>query len=135
MASSRRPALVPRHAARILDQALNQSRVVAVVGARQVGKTTLARQVTEEKNGTYLNLEDPGVLDSVERDPEAVLASPRPIAIDEFQHGGDGLLRAIKGHVDRRKAPGQVLLTGSTRFTTVPMLSESLAGRIALLDL
>ena len=135
MASSRRPSLIPRHAERLLGRALNQSRVVAVVGARQVGKTTLARRATEERNGTYLNLEDPGTLESVERDPEAVLASPRPLAIDEFQHGGDELLRVIKGHVDRRRAPGQVLLTGSTRFTTVPMLSESLAGRVAILDL
>lgn len=135
MAKRRRPKLTPRRASRLLVQSLNQSRVVALVGARQVGKTTLARRVAEERGGTYLNLEDPGVLDVIERDPGAVFASPRPVVIDEFQHGGDGLLRAVKGRVDRRKAPGQVLLTGSTRFTTVPMLSESLAGRVVILEL
>lgn len=135
MAASRTPSLLPRHAHRLLGQVLGQSRVVALVGARQVGKTTLARLVCEAKGGTFLNLEDPTIHDAVDRDPDAMLDGPRPVTIDEFQHGGDTLLRAIKGRVDRRKSPGQVLLTGSTRFTTVPMLSESLAGRIVILDL
>lgn len=135
MAATRRSSFLPRQAHRLLNRALNQSRVVALVGARQVGKTTLARLVTEAKDGTFLNLEEPGVLDAVERDPGTVLGSPRPITIDEFQHGGDALLRAIKAKVDRWRSPGQVLLTGSTRFTTVPMLSESLAGRVVILDL
>lgn len=135
MPSSRRLSYLPRHAEPLLRRALNQHRVVAVVGARQVGKTTLARRVCEAKGGTYVDLEEPGVLEAVELDPSALFQGSRPIVIDEFQHGGDALLRAVKRWVDRRQSPGQVLLTGSTRFTTVPMISESLAGRVGLLDL
>ena len=57
------------------------------------------------------------------------------LVIDEVQRGGDELLLALKAHVDRDDRPGRFLLTGSTRFLTVPNLSESLAGRVDLIDL
>ena len=135
MPASRRPAYLLRRAEPLVRRALNQHRVVAVIGARQVGKTTLVRRVCEATGGMYVDLEEPGVLEAVELDPTALFQGKRPIVIDEFQQGGDALLRAVKRWVDQRKSPGQVLLTGSTRFTTVPMISESLAGRVVLLDL
>ena len=63
------------------------------------------------------------------------MARDRLLIIDEVQRGGDDLLLAIKARVDTDNRPGQFLLTGSTRFLTVPRLSESLAGRVDLIDL
>jgi uncharacterized protein len=133
MVVSRR--LLPRSLLPRLEDALATSRVVALVGARQVGKTTLAAQVFRARRGTYRTLDDPAALEQVRRDPEAFLDVPGPLAIDEFQRGGDDLLRAIKLRVDADPRPGRFLLTGSTRFTTLPSLAESLAGRIAIVEL
>jgi hypothetical protein len=55
--------------------------------------------------------------------------------VDEFQRGGDSLLRAVKTLVDEDPRPGQFVLTGSTRFLTLPTISESLAGRVHIVDL
>lgn len=111
------------------------SRVVGLLGARQVGKSTLARQVARARRGTYRTLDDPVALDAARRDPEAFLDERSPLVIDEFQRGGDDLLRAIKRRVDEDPRTGRFLVTGSTRFTAVSSLSESLAGRIALVEL
>ena len=59
----------------------------------------------------------------------------RPLIIDEIQRGGDPLLLAIKHVVDQTGDRGQFILSGSTRFLTVPTLSESLAGRVGFVDL
>jgi predicted AAA+ superfamily ATPase len=80
-------------------------------------------------------LDDPRDLEAARRDPDAFLERRLPLVIDEFQRGGDDLLRAIKRRVDDDPRPGRFLVTGSTRFTTVSSLSESLAGRIALVEL
>jgi len=58
-----------------------------------------------------------------------------PRIVDEVQLGGDELVRAIKMEVDRSRKPGQFILSGSSRFLTIPTLSESLAGRIAFIEL
>ncbi len=63
------------------------------------------------------------------------MSVPRPTFLDEVQRAGDPLILAIKTATDRDRRPGQFFLSGSTRFLTVPTLSESLAGRVALLDL
>lgn len=104
-------------------------------GPRQSGKTTLVRRVAERRGGTYLTLDDPLAREVAARDPDALLDAARPVVVDEFQFGGDALVRAVKRRADRDPRPGGVLLTGSTRFTTVPTLSESLAGRAEIVDL
>lgn len=106
-----------------------------VSGPRQSGKTTLAREVCAARGGTFVTLDDPTALQAARTDPVGFLARKRPLTIDEVQRGGDRLLRAIKADVDRRDDRGAFLLTGSTRFLSVPTLSESLAGRIDLFDL
>jgi uncharacterized protein len=81
-------------------------------------------------------LDDRAVLRAARTDPSGLLAaSRRPLVIDEVQRGGDGLVLAIKAAVDRDDAAGQFILTGSSRFLTVPTLSESLAGRARIVDL
>jgi hypothetical protein len=72
------------------------------------------------------------VLDGALRDPDGLIsATPTPVVLDEVQKAPD-LLRAIKRRVDRDKAPGQYLLTGSANLMTLASVSETLAGRVAL---
>jgi predicted AAA+ superfamily ATPase len=129
-------AIVPRAAtARVYDYA-SSFRVVVVNGPRQAGKTTLLRLYQARHGGELWTLDDDEVLRSALQDPITFpREANRPLCIDEIQRGGDQLVRAIKIVVDENWAPGQFLLTGSTRFLTVPTLSESLAGRAGLIEL
>ena len=119
-----------------MDTALDAFRVVVLHGARQCGKTTLARAATERRNGSYVSLDDDAVRLAALEDPHAFLTSlAPPVVIDEIQLGGDRIVRTIKRIVDDDQTPGQFLLTGSTNFLSVPTISESLAGRARILRL
>lgn len=124
-----------RNLAGRLHEALETMRVVYLGGARQAGKTTLAQSVAEELGADFLTLDSLSDRSFAIDDPEGFIDRATPLVIDEVQRGGNDLLLAIKARVDRDRRPGQFLLTGSTRFLTVPTLSESLAGRIDLVDL
>lgn len=123
-----------RHAESVVVRALAESRVVIVHGPRQAGKTTLSRLVMPQAH--RVSLDSQPILDACLADPVGFLeAYPKPLVIDEFQRGGDPLVRAIKLEVDRDRSRGQYLLTGSSRFLTVATISESLAGRAQIVDL
>ena len=105
-------------------------------GARQCGKTTLAKQVAADRGGTYTTLDDEQTLRAALDDPRTfLLEQPHPLVIDEIQLGGDRLVRSVKMAVDDVQDRGRFLLTGSTDFLSVPTISESLAGRAAILRL
>ena len=105
-------------------------------GPRQSGKSTLARQIASEANFGYVTLDDDEQLQSALSDPRVFLAEHgTPLVIDEVQRCGDALILAIKSVVDKSNARGQYLLTGSTNFLTVPTISESLAGRVDIVEL
>lgn len=126
-----------RHLSASVIDALDASRAVVLHGPRQSGKTTLARRVAAERDGDYVSLDDDDALAAALDDPHAFLAAFRPpVVIDEVQRAGDRLVRAVKRAVDDgSNATGRFLLTGSTNFLTVPTISESLAGRVAILTL
>ena len=131
-----RNQLIWRYSIRVIRDSLKDFRVVLVNGARQSGKTTLLRQLSENDGGTYLTFDDPTVLSAATADPLGFVSGfDEPLFIDEVQRAGDPLIRAIKTEVDRDPRPGRFVLAGSTRFLTVPTISESLAGRIAIIDL
>lgn len=110
-------------------------RVTVINGPRQAGKTTLLREMVRHR-GSYWSLDDGPVRASAHLDPAAfVEQGALPMAIDEVQRGGNNLLLAIKSVVDVRPHRGQFVVAGSTRFLSVPQLSESLAGRAEVLDL
>ncbi len=126
--------LVKRNMVATLREALRLFRVVVLHGPRQAGKTTAALQVAGE--GSYISLDDRQVLAAALEDPLGLLSGlSAPVVIDEIQRAGEPLVQAVKQSVDRNRAPGQFLLTGSADFLTVPTISESLAGRAVLFRL
>ncbi|MEV7967365.1 ATP-binding protein [Sphaerisporangium sp. NPDC088356] len=127
---------IPRRLRTRIDRALSAFRVTVVTGPRQSGKTTLVGQVLDGRDGALRSLDDDRLLAAALVDPVGFTRyGPPPRAIDEFQLGGDALVRAVKLHVDADRTPGQFLLTGSADFLTVPGISESLAGRAVLFTL
>lgn len=118
-----------------LLNALADSPVVLVNGARQTGKTTLVQSLAAERPASYLTLDDLGVLSAARSDPQGFLAGlSGPVVLDEVQHA-PGLFPALKAVVDRQRTPGRFLLTGSANVLLLPKLSESLAGRMEVLTL
>jgi uncharacterized protein len=134
--STRMTELVPRMAQGLLDELVSALRIVIVNGPRQSGKTTMLKQYQRAHGGTYRTLDNRQDQEAAVADPSAFASegSP-PRLIDEVHRGGDWLVRAIKIAVDEDPRPGQFILSGSSRFLTVPTLSESLAGRAAFVDL
>lgn len=110
--------------------ALADTRVVAVLGARQVGKSTLTwRIATADRPMAVVNLDDATLRDAAASDPAGFLAGyGRPVLIDEVQRAPD-LLLAIKEIVDADTTPGQFLLTGSANILTAPKIQDALTGR------
>jgi predicted AAA+ superfamily ATPase len=129
--------LVPRRIEPLVDEALGGFRVVVVNGPRQAGKSTLLGLVAGSSDAAVLTMDDRPTLRLARTDPAGFVEGyPHPLFVDEIQRAGDPLVLAIKAWVDRHpNERGQFLLTGSSRFLTVPSLSESLAGRVRILDL
>ena len=107
--------------------------VVVVTGARQTGKSTLARELEGERR-TYLTLDDYGILDQARRDPDALLRRASRVTLDEIQRAPE-LLLAIKRAVDSDRTPGRFLLTGSANLDLMKGVSETLAGRAVYVTL
>jgi len=131
------PAMIPRaDALRTVGGLLDRHRIVAVLGARQVGKTTLARAVAraQERPVTYFDLEDPADLDSLD-DPMLVLRDARGlIVIDEIQRRPD-LFPVLRVLADRTRPARRFLILGSASPDLLRQSSESLAGRIQYFEL
>jgi hypothetical protein len=126
---------LPRHVSEQIDEAREWARVTLIHGPRQAGKTTLAHQISHRLDGTFATLDDPSMLEAARSDPVGFVTQPTPLVIDEIQRAGDPLVIAIKRAVDLDPTPGRFLITGSTNFLTVPTISESLAGRLAIIEL
>lgn len=118
-----------------LREALADTPVVLLNGARQTGKSTLAQQLADQRKGRYLTLDDPTALAAAQADPVSFIADHRGLlVIDEVQKSA-GLFPAIKREVDRQRTAGRFLLTGSADVLMLPGIAESLAGRMEVLSL
>jgi predicted AAA+ superfamily ATPase len=104
-----------------LTAGLSRTPVVLLHGARQTGKTSLARHVAE---GSYITLDDPVMLTAARNDPAGFVAHTRgPVILDEVQRAPE-LFAAIKPEVDRQRQPGRFLLTSSANILLIPKVSE-----------
>ncbi|MDD9908559.1 MAG: ATP-binding protein [Ahrensia sp.] len=131
-------AYLPRHLIPELEDAIASARVVNLIGPRQVGKTTLVRDLFGY--GRFVTLDDAAVLAAIDADPEGQLMSlmddlgDAPLVIDEAQRS-KRLALAIKRMVDASRRKGQFVLTGSSNVFTTTEVADSLAGRMRTLKL
>lgn len=128
--------LVARHVRPLLLEALAESRATALLGARQVGKSTLVRDLAaNEYRARFFNLDDELTANAARSDPTGFVADiAGPAVIDEIQRA-PGLLLAIKQRLDENQARGQFLLTGSANILTLPTVADALPGRVEYVNL
>lgn len=117
-----------------IGKATRQMPVILVTGPRQVGKTTMLQHMSG-KQRTYITLDDPIVLNLAREDPALFMQRfPPPVLIDEIQYA-PGLLPYIKMTVDKAPQAGMFWMTGSQQFQLMAGVSESLAGRVGIINL
>lgn len=119
----------------VLERMASQFPIVAILGSRQSGKTTLAKETFP--NYTYVSLEDLDMRRIAQEDPRKFFASfaqGEGLIIDEMQHVPD-LFSYLQGIVDEAYRPGRFIITGSQNFSMLESISQSLAGRVTLLTL
>jgi predicted AAA+ superfamily ATPase len=127
-------AVKPRTLARTILRAIKTFPAIVVTGPRQSGKTTLLRTLFA-KTHRFVTLEDPDVRIRAREDPVGFLERNRPpVIIDEIQYLPE-LLSYIKTKIDQNRKAGQWLFTGSQHFALMEGISQSLAGRAAILSL
>lgn len=125
--------MIPRILEPLAKRSLRDWPVVALTGPRQSGKTTLARAIGGDR--PYASLEDPDVRSFAEDDPRGFLNGfPRGAVLDEAQRC-PSLFSYLQTRVDEGKRMGQFIITGSQQFGLVEAITQSLAGRVAMLTL
>jgi len=118
-----------------LEKALSRSPVVLLTGARQIGKTTLVKQLGEKHGYQYITFDDIRFTSAATRDPIGFIEQiQKPVILDEIQRVPE-LFLSIKKDVDENRKSGSYLLTGSANPLMVPRLGDSLAGRMEILNL
>lgn len=116
-----------------LRRAFAQFPVTVLTGARQAGKTSLVRRLFPQAD--YVTFDVPRDAEAARLDPEGFFARRRePLILDEIQYVPT-VLRHLKSRVDKARRPGRFLLTGSQEFSLMQGVTESLAGRCAVLGL
>ena len=108
--------------------------VLLLTGPRQIGKTTLLESCANE-NRSYVSLDDLEEREIAKKDPALFLQMHNPpVIIDEVQYAPE-LFSYMKMYVDKHKTPGDFWLTGSQKFHLMNGITESLAGRVAIIDM
>ncbi len=128
--------IIDRHLYRTINRRLQNNPAVAILGPRQCGKTTLASQIVKKfSQSVYLDLENPGDLAKLS-DPLAFfsLHNEDLVCLDEIQRAPE-LFSILRSIIDERARNAQFLILGSAGRDLIRQSSESLAGRIAYLDL
>jgi uncharacterized protein len=127
--------LVPRKASSLIAEALADTRVVTLNGARQAGKSTLARLAAAASLGATVRLlDDPATLRAAQDDPADFVEHDGLLVIDEVQLAPE-LFRSIKVAVDTDPRPGRFLLTGSAQVLALRQLPDALPGRMEIIEL
>ena len=121
--------LIQRRLDDIVHRRMGESPVLLLQGPRSVGKSTLLRALATRHDRPVIDLDDLAIRAAVANDPALFASGDRPVFIDEYQHVPD-LLDAIKAELNRDGSPGRFVITGSTRFDSLPLASQSLTGRL-----
>lgn len=124
---------------RLLEKTINDSArafpAIVITGPRQSGKSTLIRHLFNGKKASFINLDNPEYRALLQDDPGGYLESvQKPVVIDEIQYMPE-LLSYVKILIDKDRTPGSFFITGSQQFQVMKNVSESLAGRAAILSL
>lgn len=114
--------------------ALQSMPVVVVTGMRQTGKSTFLQQQPELRGRRFITLDDLSWLSAARENPEGLVDTDELLIIDEAQRCPE-LFIAIKRAVDKKRTPGQFILSGSANFLLMKHIAESLAGRAAYFNL
>lgn len=122
----------PRDIGPAIRHALTQMPVAVLTGLRQAGKSTFLQHQAGLQARRYTSLDDLATLEAARRDPELFVSGDKPLTIDEAQRVPE-LLYAVKRQADKKRRPGQFLLSGSVNFHLLRNISESLAGRAVYL--
>jgi len=131
--------MIKRWISNKLEQNIKRMPAVALLGVRQVGKTTLAFHLSKNRSSIYLDLESPADLLKLS-DPESFLSlhSDKLIILDEIQRASE-IFRILRGIIDKNKRQGrkaeQFLFLGSASMDLLRQSSESLAGRISYIEM
>jgi len=124
---------INRNAETTINKAAKMFSTVLITGARQVGKTTLLKHTKSDI--PYLTLDDPILLqNALEEAGSFFKTTPPPVIVDEIQYAPN-LFSYIKMNADESGKKGQFFLTGSQQFKMMKNVSESLAGRIGIINL
>ena len=124
---------IQRTSEKVIEKFSKQFKVVLITGARQVGKSTLLKHCEPDRN--YVSLDDLQIREMAINEPKLFLENYKaPLIIDEIQYVPN-LLSYIKLIVDKSEKKGQYWLTGSQQFHLMKNVSESLAGRVGIVDL
>lgn len=130
------PPLLPRNLAPRIEEALADTRIVVIQGARQVGKSTLATNIVQRHSGRMVTLDDELTRTAAANDPVSFVRQHADglLGIDEVQRVPE-LVLALKTVADTDPRPGRFLLTGSADLLRLPATQDSLAGRAESLTL
>lgn len=124
---------IKRHMEKTIDECLKQFSVLLVTGPRQVGKTTLLQYICTDYE--YVTFDDPIVLTEAIEETNLFLKNYEPpLLIDEVQYAPQ-IFRYLKMYVDKNKRKGSFALAGSQAFELMKGVSETLAGRMAIVEL
>ena len=122
------------HLHQTIQTALERNRVVALIGPRQCGKTTIARQFVHPTSVNYFDLEDPFSLARLDQPMSTLQDLSGLVVIDEIQRSPD-LFPVLRVLVDRDPLPARFLILGSASPALLRQSSESLAGRITIISM
>ncbi len=127
------PKIVDRRLGEVVHRRMEDEPVVVLQGPRAVGKLTLLRMLAASVGREIVDLDDIATREAARADPALFVRGEAPVLIDEFQHVPE-LLDAIKAGLNRDGSPGRFVLTGSTRYATLPAAAQALTGRAHRMD-
>jgi uncharacterized protein len=127
-------ALIRRRVLDAARQRMGESAVLTLQGARAVGKSTVLAAIATEHSVGIIDLDNSTQVQLLAASPDDFVVGASPVCIDEYQRVPE-LLQAIKGELNRHHVPGRFVLTGSTRFDSLPRATQALTGRIQFLDI